>query len=198
MSKTRPLRKRTGRRFAPLPLLAGLLIASCVLRLNAVPARAIAQDIAEAMQPQAETPAGTEPQAEGRIAELLASLEAQSERLTEQESALADREAAVAEAEAAISEQLSRLEAAEGELSEVLKLASSAAEDDLTKLTSVYETMKPAEAAALFSQMEPTFAAGFLSRMRPDSAAAVMSGLDPELAYAISLMLAGRHAGVPQ
>lgn len=193
--------RRTGRgarRLAPLPLLAGLLIASCLLRLTGLPARAIADEIKAAMQSQPAAETVAEPAAKDRIAELLASLESRDEKLAEREGAIAARETALADAESKISAQLAKLEAAEADLEKLLKLAGTAAEDDLAKLTTVYETMKPAEAAALFSTMEPTFAAGFLGRMRPDAAAAVLAGLDPERAYAISLMLAGRNAEVPK
>lgn len=200
MRKPATKRKRSGRRFAPLPVLAGLLIASCLLRLTGLPARAIAEEIAAVMQPSsaASGEAVATPAVPDRIAELLASFEAREKKLAERESTLAAREAARVDAESRIGAQLAKLEAAEADLEKLLKLAGTAAEDDLAKLTTVYETMKPAEAAALFSAMEPAFAAGFLGRMRPDAAAAVLAGLDPERAYAISLMLAGRHAEVPR
>ena len=76
--------------------------------------------------------------------------------------------------------------------------ADKAAENDIGRLTAVYENMKPDQAAALFRLMEPSFAAGFLGRMRPDSAAAILAGLEPDLAYSISVVLAGRNADVPR
>jgi flagellar motility protein MotE (MotC chaperone) len=72
-----------------------------------------------------------------------------------------------------------------------------AAEDDLSRLTSVYENMKPKEATEVFARMAPEFAAGFLGRMRPDAAALILSGLDPDKAYSISVLLAGRNANAP-
>jgi flagellar motility protein MotE (MotC chaperone) len=79
-----------------------------------------------------------------------------------------------------------------------LALADGAAEDDLVRLTAVYEAMKPADAAALFQTMAPEFAAGFLGRMRAEAAAAVISGMTPESAYSISVLIAGRNALVPK
>ena len=80
---------------------------------------------------------------------------------------------------------------------DLLAVAEKAAEGDLSRLTSVYEAMKPKDAAALFEAMEPEFAAGFLGRMRPDAAAGIMTGLSPETAYMISVVLAGRNARAP-
>jgi hypothetical protein len=87
---------------------------------------------------------------------------------------------------------------AEERLRGLMTLAEDSAEGDLAQLTSVYENMKPKEAALLFERMSPDFAAGFLGRMRPEAAAAIMSGLPPELGYSISVLLAGRNAARPR
>ncbi|PRY91564.1 MotE family protein [Donghicola tyrosinivorans] len=84
-------------------------------------------------------------------------------------------------------------EKAEEELRATMTLAEVAAEDDLSKLTKVYENMKPKEAANLFASMEPKFSAGFLGRMKPQSSAAIMGQLPTEIAYSISVLLAGRN-----
>ncbi|CAN0600896.1 unnamed protein product, partial [Ectocarpus sp. 12 AP-2014] len=108
------------------------------------------------------------------------------------------RTQALALIEDAVEEDLASLERAEQKLRATMVVADQAAEDDLTRLTAVYENMKPDQASALFQMMEPSFAAGFLSRMRADAAAAIMAGLEPELAYSISVVLAGRNANVPR
>jgi flagellar motility protein MotE (MotC chaperone) len=79
----------------------------------------------------------------------------------------------------------------------VLAIADGAAEGDLARLTAVYESMKPKDAAPLFEKMAPEFAAGFLGRMRPEAAGAILSGLPPDMAYSISAILAGRNATAP-
>ena len=113
------------------------------------------------------------------------------------EASLADRLAALNLANGAIDQRLAELAAAEAELSETLALADGAAEADLTRLTAVYEAMKPKDAATLFQTMDPDFAAGFLGRMRPESAGAILSGMPAETAYAVSVLLAGRNSSVP-
>lgn len=100
-------------------------------------------------------------------------------------------------ADHAIEEKIAALETAERALSATLALADGASESDLGRLTSVYENMKPKDAAALFETMDPAFAAGFLARMRPETAAGIMAGLSPQVAYKISVILAGRNAAVP-
>ncbi len=113
------------------------------------------------------------------------------------EQRLMDREQVLRVAKLRIEDQLTSLEDAEKRLSDTLALADDAAEKDLTRLTSVYENMKPKEAAEIFETMDVSFAAGFLSRMRPDAAAGILSNVDKNTAYAISVIMAGRNANVP-
>lgn len=131
------------------------------------------------------------------IAVVLASLDERETRVAARESELAARLQALSVAETQIQQNLVALEEAEGRLSATMARASTAAEEDLQRLTAVYENMKAKQAAPVFAAMDPKFAAGFLARMRPDAAAAIMAGLDPEAAYAISALLAGRNADAP-
>ncbi|EKE43763.1 hypothetical protein OCGS_2097 [Oceaniovalibus guishaninsula JLT2003] len=170
-----------------LPLLAGLLMASGLLRIGDGTGQAIARELSALTQAEQADANGDE------IAEILAGLKDRAAQLDLRAERLTERETALAAAETRIAEQLDRLEEAEQALDAKMRLADSAADDDLARLTSVYEAMKPRDAAALFEEMEPQFAAGFLGRMRADAAAAIMAGLAPETAYSVSVMLAGRH-----
>lgn len=114
------------------------------------------------------------------------------------EVALRDRWAALSLAEETIKARISELTDAEKSLAETLAIADKAAENDLLKLTSMYEAMKSDEAANLFQTMAPEFAAGFLTRMRPEVAAAIISGMDVDAAYTVSVLIAGRNAKAPK
>ncbi len=129
---------------------------------------------------------------------LAQALQAREAQVAKTEAALEERLAALDLTEQAVTARLTALEAAEARLKDTLALADGAAEDDLLRLTAVYETMKPKDAAKLFEAMTPEFAAGFLGRMRPDAAAAVFSGMSPEAGYAVSVIMAGRNATVPK
>ena len=118
-------------------------------------------------------------------------------KLIEAEQALTDRARALEVAEATVTQKLRELTDAEARLKQTMAQSSEAAEDDLARLTNVFENMKPKEATEIFSRMAPEFAAGFLGRMRADAAALVLSGLDPDAAYSISVLLAGRNANAP-
>lgn len=185
-------RKRRGPR-GVLWLIALMLGLSGVLRIGGGTGEAIASGVVAALDQPAVQPTEdcTAPPDIAQVLDLLAVREA---RLKKREVALTDRMQALNVAEARTSKDIAALKAAEASLKETIALSATAAEDDLTRLTAVYESMKPKEAAPLFAEMAPEFAAGFLGRMRPDSAAAIMAKLEPQTAYSISVLLAGRNA----
>jgi len=189
-----PAKPATRRRPAhgALVFLAGLMAVSGAIRLG------LGLNEARALAPEKPVVAAEPEVCEAQPMELVAALKAREDRLAVQEAAVSDRAAALALAEQVITARLQELRTAEEALAATLSRADGAAEADLAKLTSVYESMKPKDAAALFEAMKPEFAAGFLGRMRPESAAAVMSGMSSDAAYAVSVLLAGRNALVPK
>lgn len=203
MTKANKSQKMEKARRGTLMLLALFLMGSAVVRIALEAAPAIAREVAEIKAGENDE---TAPSAPGRAsvpdsAEMQAMLTAFKKReanLAEREAELEDRMRALEIADEAIDKKLQDLQQAEQKLLATLALADGAAEQDVTKLTTVYEQMKPKDAAALFEEMDPTFAAGFLARMKPEAAAGVMAGLSPEAAYTISVVLAGRNGEVPK
>ena len=174
-----------------LAIVAIILASSGALRLGSGIGRALA-----------EVPAATEMSLPKNCpappAALAAALTEREQKLKTQEAAVAQRLAALALADQAITKRLGELKVAEDEMKKTLSLADGAAENDLAKLTAVYEAMKPADAATLFDKMDPAFASGFLGRMNPEAAAAILSGMNPDIAYSISVLIAGRNANAPK
>lgn len=195
MSAPRPAARRRAPKGA-LTVIAGLMIASGVVRIagEAGPALAIGStamaDVADLA-----TPATCGPQ--DTPAALIEAIAAREARVVSREDRIAERMQALAVAEAEVTDKIAALTGAEASLAALLSQASTAAEDDLNRLTLVYENMKAQDAAALFETMEPAFSAGFMGRMRPESAAAIMTNLPPNVAYSISVVLAGRNANAP-
>lgn len=187
-------RRRFGRN--GLLAIALMLALSGLLRLGGEAGQAFASG-SERVASEAGDAAVADCSTADDIAVVLAALDEREARVATRESDLADRLQALAVAETQIQRNMVALEEAETRLSSTMARASTAAEEDLQRLTAVYENMKPKQAAPVFAAMDPKFAAGFLGRMRPDAAAAILAGLDPETAYAISALLAGRNANVP-
>lgn len=177
--------------------IAALMAISAMIRFGVGPGHALATELAALKVPEKgenPTPSCTTPD------ELTAILDAvllREHTVAEREQDLTSRLRTVELAEQEIRRNLADLEAAEERLSRTIAQAESASEDDLARLTSVYESMKPKDAAVLFQEMSPDFAAGFIGRMRPDAAAQLMAGLTPAAAYSISVVLAGRNAQTP-
>mgnify|MGYP001818416089 CR=1 FL=1 len=188
-----PPRRRGGR--SVLLAIALMLGLSGVLRLGNEAGSAFASG-SEAIEPDASASEATCTTPDD-IAAVLVLLDERETRVATRESDLADRVQALAVAETQIQRNMAALEEAETRLAATMARASTAAEEDLERLTAVYENMKPKQAAPVFAAMDPQFAAGFLGRMRPDVAAAILAGLEPEAAYAISALLAGRNANAP-
>lgn len=185
-------RPRRGR--GALGLLVVFLLLSGAIRLGTGMGEALTSGAGADITAPPDT-THTEPDAD--LEQLIAALNARAHQLAIREAALEERLRALTVSEERLRAQLDELVAAERALSDTLALADQASERDLERLTQVYENMKPADAAALFTEMETQFAAGFIARMTPASAAAVMAGLPANTAYAISVILAGRHVGVP-
>ena len=189
----------TRRGKGTLHVICGLLLMSGVVR-----AMGAGQAWAEAQATDASRPAEIAPAedvgltgAAGENVALLAAIKQREDRIAAREKQMDDRMQALQLAEREASERVAALTAAEDSLKSTIALADVAAETDIQKLVAVYENMKPKEAAALFSQMTPDFAAGFLGLMDPPLAAQIMAQVSPETAYSISVVLAGRNAGVP-
>lgn len=182
-------RRKPGRRGAgAMILLSCCFAASGLLRLGTI---AEEQNWTLAAQAQA-----TPQVAMANTDQLLLQIQQEKEELAARASALDARAKAIAEAEDRLRTQLAVLNEARAELETLVTLVDTSAEEDLDRLTLIYQNMKPNQAVALFSEMRVDFAAGFLARMDPISAGAILAGLPPDVGYAVSVALAGRNAQI--
>ncbi len=198
MSILRSLRRQFALGRGALWTIAALMAISAMIRFGAGPGHALAKELANFKDQTAADgphPSCTTPD---ELSGILDSVLLRERSVAEQEQDLASRMRTVELAEQEIRRNLLELEAAEERLARTISQAETASEDDLARLTSVYESMKPKDAAVLFQEMSPDFAAGFIGRMRPDAAAQLMAGLTPAAAYSISVVLAGRNAKTPK
>ncbi len=197
MTKDKRKKKRKGGRSA-LILIAGFFLASGLLRLGSGTGSAIAREVealSHSEKDEVQLPQTCEN--DKGISDLILAIKQREGRVLEREESLTNRLQALGVAEVNMKRNLAALIEAESNLKATMALADTAAEDDLSNLTSVYENMKSKNAIPLFEEMDPQFSAGFLGRMRPDAAASILAGLTPAKAYSISVILAGRNAQVP-
>lgn len=182
--------KRKGR--GVLVVVALLFLGSAVLRLAIDAGPALAN-----VGPDLPDVTDTDVAASADEGSFLAALQAREAALSAREAAFADRLAEMQRAEVEMDNKLQQLRGAEQAIRATIAMAETASQSDVAQLTTVYENMKPKEAAALFAEMSPEFAAGFLGMMRPEAAALIMTQLEPETAYSFSVVLAGRNANTP-
>jgi len=189
--------KAQPRKTGTMTVIVGLFLASGLIRLAEI-APAIAQEIApsELAAPEGVQMASAQPSPD--MPALLKAIQDREAQISEREAYIDRRMQTLAVAEQRIREQMNALTEAEAKLAATLSLADNATEEDVARLTEVYQRMKPAEAAGIFETMDVQFAAGFFSRMRPESSAAIMANLPAELAYSISVVMAGRNANAPR
>lgn len=165
-------------------LIASILISSAMARV--VSANLLGQNETK------QSPLPTD-QSLSELESLVQSIIEREKEIEEREALLEARFLELSEAETQIESSLRQLEQSQAELEARMFASNSASENDLENLTSIYEGMKPKDAAVLFESMDPEFAAGFLSRMTPNSASAIFSNLSPLTAYAVSATIAGRN-----
>lgn len=158
---------------------------------------ALAQEIGEMSGAPQAAAGAADPDGAPASAALLEAIREREAQLDREAARLADRTQTLSVAETKLAEQLAAFGLAQEQLEETLALADQAAERDIARMTTVYENMKPGDAAKIFERMDVSFAAGLLARMRPELAASVLTGMEPDAAYALTLTIASRNAGVP-
>ncbi|KJS40697.1 MAG: hypothetical protein VR71_22185 [Roseovarius sp. BRH_c41] len=178
-----------------LVILSSFLVASALIRIGDGAGQAFALVSEETRSSDTLTDADCQTPDDLKL--LLVAVQKRESALEKRETTLQNRLHALNLADREISQKMIALKTAEDDLRQMISLTESAAENDVSQLTKVYESMKPKQAAALFEELDPVFAAGFLARMRPDSAADILAGLTPATANGISVILAGRNANAP-
>jgi flagellar motility protein MotE (MotC chaperone) len=128
---------------------------------------------------------------------LAAALERERE-LEEMALEIAGRSRELEVVEKRVASQIAELTRQQEALQAAFGQAEAAAEEEAMQLVSIYEQMKPKQAAQIFDQMPPEVASGFVRRMRKTNSALIMANMDPQKAYAVSLLLAARSGAVRQ
>jgi len=192
-----------------LPIIAGSFGLICLLQLTNL-SLANARDKTDAIetkskdtQPAAsDAPSGFEdtPLVQDIcVTETLAeALLAEQGRIEARSVELLKREKALEALEAKLDKQLDNIETTRNSVQAQLDKIETLATDDLKHLISMYETMKPKNAAEIFDSMAPAFAAGFLRDMNSARAGLIMSEMDAKKSYEISLVIANKNAELRQ
>ena len=125
--------------------------------------------------------------------DLLQQLSARRDALDQRERELDQREALLTVAEQRVDEKVAELEAVRGQIETLLGQVDEEGEAQLLGLVSIYESMRPADAATIFNGLDLEVLISVLERMRGTKSAAILAGMNPERARLVTTELARRR-----
>lgn len=111
--------------------------------------------------------------------------------------ALDDREALLKATEQKIAAQAQQMQQLKAEYEQAKSARDDAAEANLRRLVTVYESMKPEEAARIFETMEGAVLLDVVTRMGERRLAPILAQMSPAKAQALTIAMANRRALVP-
>ncbi len=121
---------------------------------------------------------------------ILQSLRNRREELAAREESLQLRENLIAAAEERLEGRISQLEALEARLQAAAEAELDARKEEMQGLVTMYETMKPKEAARIFDRLPMDVLLDVVNAMNPRKMAAVMARMSPESAQRLTGELA--------
>ena len=129
--------------------------------------------------------------------DVLRQLAKRRDELTARERALDDREAMLKATEQRIAAQVEQMKQMKAEYQQMRTQRDDAAEASMRRLVTVYEAMKPDEAARIFETMEGAVLLDVVTRMGERRLAPILAQMSPARAQALTIAMANRRAIVP-
>lgn len=129
--------------------------------------------------------------------DLLRQLAKRRDELDARAKALDDREALLKATEQKIAAQVQQMQQMKAAYEQAKTARDDAAEANLRRLVTVYESMKPEEAARIFETMEGAVLLDVVTRMGERRLAPILAQMSPAKAQALTIAMANRRALVP-
>lgn len=124
--------------------------------------------------------------------EFAAEIKARIGDLNGREEKIAKKEAELEIYTRQVDKRIAELETANTDLQNRIDILDARKSEDIQKLASIYNSMKPQLAGEILIEMDPDFAAGLLAQMDNERAGAIIAAMEPKKAYVVSLKLANR------
>lgn len=121
---------------------------------------------------------------------VLQSLAERRKELDTRTQELDTREQLLAAAEKRVEERVAELKQIEARINERIGAEDKANEERIAGLVSMYETMKPKDAARIFERLDMGVLLDVVTRMQPRKMAAVLAAMDPVVAQDLTVELA--------
>ncbi|MGO1117841.1 MotE family protein [Rhodovibrionaceae bacterium A322] len=125
--------------------------------------------------------------------ELLQALSKRRKEIDQRERDVEGREALLAAAEKRVDEKVKRLEDLQRKIERLLVKYDEQEEKQFANLVSIYEKMKPKEAARIFNQLEMEVLLKVIERMNQRRSAPVLAQMAPNVAKEVTMELANRR-----
>ena len=129
--------------------------------------------------------------------DVLRQLAKRRDELDARAKALDDREALLKATEQKIAEQAKQMQQLKAEYEQMKTARDDAAEANLRRLVTVYESMKPEEAARIFETMEGSVLLDVVTRMGERRLAPILAQMSPAKAQALTIAMANRRTLIP-
>lgn len=124
--------------------------------------------------------------------QVLESLSERREELDQRASELNMRERLIEAVERRTEERIEELRSLEAHVMDLLLQRDEDEEAQMASLVSVYETMRPKDAATIFEDLDTGILVGVASRMRNARLAPILAEMEPESARDLTILLATR------
>lgn len=121
---------------------------------------------------------------------ILESLRSRRKDLAMREEELQLRENLIEAAEGRLENRIGQLEALEQRLQAATEAELGARKEELRGLVTMYETMKPKDAARIFDRLQMDVLLDVVNAMSPRKMAAVLAGMNPEAAQRLTIEMA--------
>jgi flagellar motility protein MotE (MotC chaperone) len=122
--------------------------------------------------------------------DLLQNLSARRSELDRREQRLDERESLITAAEARIDSKIAEMKQLQASIAQLVEKKDEKDEDRIKKLITVYEKMKPKDAARIWNDLDMNILLQVAQGMREANAAAVMAQMTPDRARALTTELA--------
>jgi flagellar motility protein MotE (MotC chaperone) len=129
--------------------------------------------------------------------DVLRQLAKRRDELDARAKALDDREALLKATEQKIAVQVQQMKQMKGEYEQAKNARDDAAEANMRRLVTVYESMKPEEAARIFETMEGAVLLDVVTRMGERRLAPILAQMSPAKAQALTIAMANRRTLIP-
>jgi flagellar motility protein MotE (MotC chaperone) len=129
--------------------------------------------------------------------DVLRQLAKRRDELDARAKALDDREALLKATEKKIAEEVKQMQQMKAGYEQAKTARDDAAEFNLRRLVTVYESMKPDEAARIFETMEGAVLLDVVTRMGERRLAPILAQMSPGKAQALTIAMANRRTPIP-